>query len=62
MTRVLTLGWMASGLLLAGCSAHPKAPDLEGPYNHLAQHEDPHRNPVILIPGLLGSKLVDQES
>ena len=25
-------------------------------------HEDPHRNPVIVIPGLLGSKLVDQDT
>ena len=25
-------------------------------------HEDPNRNPVIVIPGLLGSKLVDQDT
>ncbi len=25
-------------------------------------HDDPHRNPVIVIPGLLGSKLVDQHT
>ncbi|MEE8269089.1 MAG: hypothetical protein V3R23_03645 [Nitrospinaceae bacterium] len=25
-------------------------------------HEDPHRNPIIVIPGVLGSKLVDQDS
>ena len=53
---------MAFLLILAGCSTPPKAPDLGGIYNNLAQHEDPYRNPVILIPGLLGSKLVDPDS
>ena len=62
MTRILTLGLMGFIMLLAGCSSPPKAPDLGGIYNHLAQHEDPYRNPVILIPGLLGSKLVDPDS
>ncbi len=62
MIKVRILGWMVLGLLLAGCSSPPKAPDLGGIYNHLARHEDPYRNPVILIPGLLGSKLVDPES
>ncbi len=62
MIRGLTLGLMGFIMLLAGCSSPPKAPDLGGIYNHLAQHEDPYRNPVILIPGLLGSKLVDPDS
>ena len=38
------------------------APDLGDLYNELAQREDPHRNPIIVIPGLMGSKLVDQDS
>ena len=38
------------------------APDLGDLYNDLAQREDPNRNPIIVIPGLLGSKLVDQDS
>jgi pimeloyl-ACP methyl ester carboxylesterase len=37
-------------------------PDLGGIYNKLAMHEDPNRNPVIVIPGLLGSKLVDEDT
>jgi pimeloyl-ACP methyl ester carboxylesterase len=49
-------------LATLGCSSPAKVPDLGGIYNDLAQHEDPYRNPVILIPGLLGSKLVDPES
>lgn len=49
-------------ILVAACSAPPRAPDLGGLYNGLAQNEDPYRNPVILIPGILGSKLVDRSS
>ena len=62
MIRILALGLTGLMLLLAGCSAPRKTPDLGGIYDHLAQHEDPYRNPVILIPGLLGSKLVDPDS
>ena len=62
MIRTIISGLMAFLLILAGCSTPPKAPDLGGIYNNLAQHEDPYRNPVILIPGLLGSKLVEPDS
>ncbi|MDF1591503.1 MAG: hypothetical protein P1P89_08330 [Desulfobacterales bacterium] len=37
-------------------------PDLKGLYNSMVQNESPYRNPVILIPGLLGSKLVDKDT
>jgi hypothetical protein len=51
------------GVILAtACSAPARTPDLSGLYNELAQHEDPYRNPVILIPGMLGSKLIDADS
>lgn len=46
----------------AACYSPPRAPDLGGLYNELAQNEDPYRNPVILIPGILGSRLVDRSS
>jgi pimeloyl-ACP methyl ester carboxylesterase len=49
-------------LSLAGCSAAYKVPDLGGLYDSLVQNESPYRNPVILIPGLLGSKLVDKDT
>lgn len=39
-----------------------KAPDLGGLYNSLIQNQNPYRNPVILIPGLLGSKLIDPKT
>ncbi len=47
---------------LTGCSAFQTGPDLGHLYNELAQHEDPARNPVIVIPGILGSRLVEAES
>ena len=49
-------------LWLTGCGAFQTTPDLGHLYNELAQHEDPSRNPVIVIPGILGSRLVEAES
>jgi pimeloyl-ACP methyl ester carboxylesterase len=49
-------------LSLTACSSAYKTPDLGGLYNSLVQNESPYRNPVILIPGLLGSKLVDKST
>ena len=46
-------------LCLTGCSTFPTSPDLGNLYNQLAQQEDPDRNPVIVIPGILGSRLED---
>ncbi len=37
-------------------------PDLGGLYNRAAESDDATRNPVIVIPGVLGSKLVDGAS
>ncbi|MDF1552891.1 MAG: hypothetical protein P1P84_07505, partial [Deferrisomatales bacterium] len=31
-------------------------------YSDLARYRDPYRNPIIVIPGFMGSKLVDGES
>ena len=49
-------------VLLPACGPVHHAPDLGNFYNELAQHRDPHRNPILVIPGLMGSKLVDQDS
>jgi pimeloyl-ACP methyl ester carboxylesterase len=49
-------------LLISACSTTERVPDLGNIYNELAMQEDPHRNPVIVIPGLLGSKLVDEDT
>ncbi len=37
-------------------------PDLGGIYNRTAQADDEARNPIIVIPGILGSRLVDDAS
>jgi pimeloyl-ACP methyl ester carboxylesterase len=49
-------------ILLTGCQPQYKSPDLGGLYNDLVQNENPYRNPVILIPGFLGSRLVELDS
>ncbi len=48
------------GMVLSGCSSIQTSPDLGHLYNELAQQEDPLRNPVIVIPGILGSRLVEK--
>jgi hypothetical protein len=50
-----------AGLPLAACTAAPQA-DLSLIYNAAAQHHGIDRNPVIVIPGLLGSRLRDPAS
>ncbi len=47
---------------VAGCTATLRGPELGPLYDRAAQHHGPDRNPVIVIPGVLGSKLVDSES
>ncbi len=53
---------IAAWLVLSGCSTFQATPDLGDLYNELAQQEDPYRNPVIVIPGVLGSRLVDDKT
>lgn len=45
-------------VVLAGCASEPR-PDLGAIYNEAAQNIGSERNPVIVIPGILGSKLED---
>ncbi len=49
-------------IFFSGCGMFFHTPKLGHLYSDVAQSEDPHRNPIIVIPGLLGSKLVDQSS
>jgi len=51
----------AAGLGLAACSIQPEA-DLAILYNAAAQYHGVERNPIIVIPGLLGSRLRDPAS
>ncbi len=49
--------------LLVGCTTSvTPVPDLGGLYNRAARWRDDERNPVIVIPGVLGSVLRDRES
>jgi hypothetical protein len=59
--------WPLAGALLAawlaaGCTTGLRAPDLRGLYNRSARQHDVGRNPVIVIPGILGSRLRDEAS
>jgi pimeloyl-ACP methyl ester carboxylesterase len=45
-----------------GCSSTAAIPDLGGIYNRAAQEHGPFQNPVVVIPGILGSRLVDRRT
>ncbi len=57
VNRVLAALVIALG---ASC-ARPIQPDLSEIYDRVAQERSPGRNPVVLIPGILGSHLVSSE-
>ena len=50
-----------AGFLMA-CTSIARRPDLGHLYDSLAQTKAPYRNPIIVIPGMLGSRLVQQTS
>ena len=50
------------GLLLLGCSSSEETADLSALYDRAAQYHGVERNPIILIPGLIGSKLTHAPS
>lgn len=59
-----TLSWLvlllgASVVWTTGCGGSHAVADLGSIYDRSAQWHGPERNPVILIPGILGSKLID---
>ena len=61
MWRPIFLSGVLGLLFLAsGCLMSPKRVDFKQLYNRAAQYHGPERNPVIVIPGVLGSKLVEQ--
>jgi pimeloyl-ACP methyl ester carboxylesterase len=53
--------WVLSAGVVA-CSQTQRHPDIASLYNHLAQHEDLNRNPIIVIPGMMGSRLIEAAS
>ena len=54
------LGLLPLLIALAGCAPAYQAPDLGGLYNARLQAPDPDRNPIIVIPGIMGSRLVSE--
>ena len=48
--------------LMAGCTQSLKLPDLGGIYERAAQSHDDVGNPVIVIPGVLRSRLVEDST
>jgi pimeloyl-ACP methyl ester carboxylesterase len=63
-TRLVPLGiyLLPLSLALTSCSTTLKPPDLAGLYGKALEYHAIDRNPVIVIPGILGSKLQDAES
>lgn len=58
----LLLVLLGGAAVLAGCLSSRAEPDLAAIYNREAQYQGIERNPVILIPGVLGSRLRDEAS
>ncbi|MGE3181628.1 MAG: esterase/lipase family protein [Phycisphaerae bacterium] len=48
--------------ILGGCATSAKMPPIRELYAEAAQYHELERNPVIVIPGILGSRLVDEAS
>ena len=60
--RSLLLTAVCLHTIVAACARTVRLPDLGGLYNAAAQRHEPWRNPVIVIPGILGSRLRDGET
>jgi hypothetical protein len=50
------------GLVALGACAGQRSPELALIYNQSARYHGPDRNPIIVIPGILGTRLVDRDS
>ena len=62
MTLRLIYAMLVMGLFTACASAPDQRDTLKQNYDRAAQFHSPDRNPVIVIPGILGSRLVDDET
>jgi len=61
----MTAAWaflLTFSVFAGGCTSVAKGPKLGELYNRAAQHHGPMRHPVIVIPGILGSKLIEQDT
>ncbi|MEM9669902.1 MAG: hypothetical protein AAF950_13330 [Pseudomonadota bacterium] len=57
-----TLISLSLALVLEACSSQPRQANLNLIYKQAAQYHKPDRNPVIVIPGILGSALVEEDT
>ena len=58
--RTAALFLVTASLALGSCTRMKlEGPDLGEIYNRAARHHSSERNPIIVIPGILGTKLVD---
>ncbi len=62
MRKVVYWGIAVLMLMVAACAHPPKSSPLATLYDRSAQYHGLDRNPVILIPGILGSGLLDEPS
>lgn len=59
LSQSMRCALLAVLILLCGCWTTYKPPDMGRLYNRAAQYHRPERNPIVVIPGLMGSKLED---
>ena len=60
LTVLTVFSALGIGSMMVSCRSGPAAPDLAALYNRPAQYHDAYRNPVIVLPGILGSRLENQ--
>jgi pimeloyl-ACP methyl ester carboxylesterase len=60
--RFFLLAVLVVSASASACSSVGRSPEFSLIYNQAAQYERPDRNPVIVIPGILGSRLVDADT
>ena len=57
--KISTASLLIATSLVSACTVRYKPADMGGLYSQAAQHEGPERHAIIVIPGILGSRLED---
>lgn len=60
--EITLIGLICLVFTVSGCAGTDPKPTLDVIYNKSAQDHGPNRNPIIAIPGILGSRLLDRPS
>ena len=58
--KIFQIPILIISILISSCGVEYKPPNLGTLYSRSAQSTDLNRNPVIVIPGILGSKLINK--